>query len=74
MRGRQSTAMLRLAGVHELIASDEADYVAIASRLVRDRAWRDELAARIDAGRSLVFDRPEPVEAFAQLLCGAPDG
>lgn len=72
MRGRQSAAMLGVVGVRELIARDAGDYVAIASRLVRDRAWRDDLAARIRAGAPLLFDRPEPVEAFAELLAGAP--
>lgn len=71
MRGRQSAAMLGIVGAHELIARDAGDYVAIASRLVGDRAWRDDLAARIRAGTPLLFDRPEPVAAFAELLAGA---
>jgi CRISPR-associated protein Csy1 len=71
MRGRQSAAMLDMVGAPETIARDPDDYVAIASRLVRDRAWRDELAARIRAGAPLLFDRREPVEAFAELLAGA---
>lgn len=68
MRGRQSAAMLGIADAHELIAQDQADYVAIATRLIRDRAWQSELAARLRAGRSHIFNRPEPIEAFAQLL------
>jgi CRISPR-associated protein Csy1 len=71
MRGRQSAAMLGIVGAHELIARDVDDYVAIASRLVGDRVWRDDLAARIRAGAPLLFDRPEPVAAFAELLAGA---
>jgi CRISPR-associated protein Csy1 len=68
MRGRQSHTMLRMAGVPELVASDRADYVAIASRLARDAAWRGALAARIRDGRHLLFDTRAPIEAFAKLL------
>ena len=70
MRGRQSAAMLRLAGVPELIAEDLQDYVRIATRLVGDAAWRDELAVRLREGRSAIFDTAEPVKAFADWLAG----
>ena len=68
MRGRQSAAMLRLMGLEELIARDEDDYLAIALRLAGDPAWRAELAQRIAAGRSRVFDDPAPVAAFADAI------
>jgi len=68
MRGRQSAAMLRLAGAPEMIASDRDDYVRIATRAAGDAAWRKELAARIRDGRAAIFDTREPVEAFARLL------
>jgi predicted O-linked N-acetylglucosamine transferase (SPINDLY family) len=68
MRGRQSAAMLRIVGVPELVARDRDDYLRIASRLVDDPAWRTGLSARIREGRSRLFDTPEPVRAFADLL------
>jgi predicted O-linked N-acetylglucosamine transferase (SPINDLY family) len=68
MRGRQSAAMLRLAGAAELVASDPDDYVRIASRLVDDRPWRMSVAATIREGRGALFDTPAPVHAFAELL------
>jgi predicted O-linked N-acetylglucosamine transferase (SPINDLY family) len=68
MRGRQSAAMLRLAGAAELIACDADDYVRIASRLVDDAAWRASLAATIHDGRGALFETPVPVQAFAQML------
>src|SRR4029077_4640326 len=49
MRGRQSAGMLKLLGVPELIARDRGDYVAIATRLIADVAWRRELSERIRA-------------------------
>ncbi len=68
MRARQSAAMLALAGVPELVAADVDGYVAAAARLVHDRAWRDALAARLDAGAARVFDDDAPVRALADWL------
>jgi predicted O-linked N-acetylglucosamine transferase (SPINDLY family) len=68
MRGRQSAAMLRIAGAPELIARDRDDYLRIANRLVDDAPWRERVAAAIRDGRGALFDAPAPVEAFAALL------
>ena len=68
MRSRQSAAMLAQVGVPELVARDEADYVAIAARLASDRDWRDGISLRIDRGADRLFDDPAPVEAFAAAL------
>jgi predicted O-linked N-acetylglucosamine transferase (SPINDLY family) len=68
MRSRQSAAMLAQVGLPELVARDEADYVAIAARLASDRDWRDEVSRRIDLGADRLFDDPAPVEAFAAAL------
>ena len=70
MRGRQSAAILRLAGASELVAGDERDYVAIAARLVTDHAWREEMRTRLRAGRARVFDDPAPVAALGEALAG----
>jgi protein O-GlcNAc transferase len=68
MRGRQSAAMLALAGTPELIARGSDDYVRIASRLVEDAGWRKALASTIRDGHRALFDTKRPVEAFADLL------
>jgi protein O-GlcNAc transferase len=68
MRGRQSAAMLRQAGVPELVAHDRDEYVRIASRLLQDSACRHDLAARIRRGGERLFDTPAPVDAFAKVL------
>ncbi len=71
MRGRQSAAMLRLAGASELIATDPHDYVRIATRIVEDAGWRHAMAAGIREGAHALFDTPAPTRAFADFLAGA---
>ena len=70
MRGRQSAAMLRMAGVEELIAADSDDYVRIAGRLVLDPAWRAGVVAKLAAGSARLFDDQEPLGALAAFLRG----
>lgn len=67
MRARQSAAMLTLAGVPELVARDEDDYVRIAARLASDRAWAGALGERLIAAPG-VFDDAAPIEALAAWL------
>jgi len=68
MRSRQSAGMLATIGVGDTVARDADDYVALASRLVRDRAWRDAIAGRIVDARARLFDDPRPIEALADAL------
>jgi CRISPR-associated protein Csy1 len=68
MRGRQSAAMLRQLDVTDLIAGDGDDYVALASRLVRDAGWRKDLADAIAERQPRLFDTRAPVDAFMALL------
>lgn len=68
MRGRQSAGMLTLLGAPELVASDRADYLAIAARLAEDRAWRDGIAARITAAQPSLFDRSDAIDRLQVLL------
>lgn len=68
MRGRQTAAMLRLMGLEELIAADAQDYVRIALEIARDPARNAALREAIAARRAVLFDRPEPLEAFAAAL------
>jgi len=68
MRARQSAAMLRQAGVPELIARDPDEYVRIAAAAAGDRVAREDLAARLCAGRAQVFDDAAPIAALAEAL------
>jgi predicted O-linked N-acetylglucosamine transferase (SPINDLY family) len=61
-------AMLEQAGMPELIARDDEDYVRIAARLATDREWRDMLAARIRSGSERLFDDSAPIAALAAAL------
>jgi predicted O-linked N-acetylglucosamine transferase (SPINDLY family) len=66
--------MLRLAGLEDLVAKDEADYVRLAVGLARDRERRGEAVRRLREGAGRVFDDPAPVaalEAFLASLEGA---
>ena len=44
---RVGPAMLRMIGMHELIAGGVEEYMAIAHRLIHDDPWRDSLRVRI---------------------------
>jgi predicted O-linked N-acetylglucosamine transferase (SPINDLY family) len=72
MRGRQSAGMLDLLGVPELIAADRSAYLGLAARLAGDEVWRRELAARIGAAQSRLFDVSDAIDRL-QLLLQADD-
>jgi CRISPR-associated protein Csy1 len=68
MRGRQSTGMLRLMGLEELVARDSDDYVRLALSLGADRERLASLRACILAARGRLFDDPAPVAALSAFL------
>ncbi|HXS51825.1 MAG TPA: tetratricopeptide repeat protein [Usitatibacter sp.] len=68
MRGRQSQAMLRMVGAHELVAGSVDEYLAIAERLGRDAAERAAVSDRIRANLGELFERDEPVRALEAFL------
>ena len=68
MRGRQSAAMLRAVGVEELIVHDGREYVELATRIARDRAYRETLASRIRGGLPRLVGRSEPIDALGEAL------
>jgi predicted O-linked N-acetylglucosamine transferase (SPINDLY family) len=67
-RGRQTSAMLRMLGVDELIAVDEDDYVSKAVRLCDDAIQRSSLRERISQRSALLFDDSSAVGAFAAFI------
>ena len=42
-------AMLRRAGLHDLVTSSEDEYLGKTLRLIHDDAWREDLTARLQA-------------------------
>ena len=74
MRGRQTSAMLRLLEADELVASDIEDYVEIAIALCRDRVRREGLRVRLKENVERLFDSVEvmpALEAFFKRIAKA---
>ncbi len=68
MRGRQTRAMLGQAGVPELIATDRADYVTLATGIASDADRRAALRSRLAEGARAVFDQQAPITALGEAL------
>lgn len=68
MRGRQSAGMLTAMGLTELIAEDEAAYVALALRLAGDRAYRAHIVRRMAEAEGEIFGDARPIRALERLL------
>jgi CRISPR-associated protein Csy1 len=74
MRARQTSAMLAMLGLEELVAATREDYARIAVETATDLARNARLREAIAVRRGEVFDRPEPVEAFAEALLSMAAG
>lgn len=68
LRGRLASALYREMGLSELIAADEAAYVDMAVRLATDRAWRDEIGARLAEARAALLDDERAIRALEGLI------
>ena len=55
MRGRVSAGILRMMGMPETIAETLDDYVALAVRIAKDGAWRQELKSRVISDRQRLY-------------------
>lgn len=64
MRGRHSYAILKMLGVADTIAENEAEYIEIAVRLGRDKEWRDSIVERMIHRHSYLYDDKTCVEAL----------
>jgi predicted O-linked N-acetylglucosamine transferase (SPINDLY family) len=67
-RARQTSAMLRILGVEELIAADGPRYVELTLGLLADRERLAALRERIRGAAPRLFDARAPLAAFAQFL------
>lgn len=68
MRGRQTAAMLGMAGLPELVAASPEDYVRIAVEAARDPGQNAHLREQVLAGREALFERREPIAALEEAL------
>ncbi len=71
LRGRITYALYRQMGVEDLIATDVDDYVERAVRLANDRAWREEVRAKILASNDKIFENPAGVRDLESFLVEA---
>jgi predicted O-linked N-acetylglucosamine transferase (SPINDLY family) len=67
-RGRQTSAMLRMLELPELIATSEEDYIAKTVALIGNAPRREALREMIRARQSPLFDDDSAVRAFADFL------
>jgi predicted O-linked N-acetylglucosamine transferase (SPINDLY family) len=67
MRGRQSYAFLKIMGVTETIAKNEAEFIEIAVKLGRDSAWRDSLVQQMRQRHSYIYDDKLCIEALEEF-------
>lgn len=67
-RGRQTSAMLRLMGVEELITHSSDEYVARAVTLLRNRDLLARLQARIKTSSDILFEDDAALHAFEDFL------
>lgn len=70
-RGRQTAAMLNLVQLPQLVAADEAGYVAKAVALCADLAQRVELRQHLQQRREALFRNPAVLPALQDFLLGA---
>ncbi len=56
MRGRQSFAILRMLGVTDTAAQNEAEYIEIAVRLGLDRQWRQDISQRMSQRHDCLYE------------------
>ncbi|MBE9208034.1 glycosyl transferase family 1 [Nostoc sp. LEGE 06077] len=71
MRGRHSDSFLKMLGVTDTIAQNEAEYIDIAVKLGLDSTWRNNIAAQMSQRHHLLFDDQACVaslEAFYQQI------
>ncbi|MBW4636134.1 MAG: tetratricopeptide repeat protein [Iphinoe sp. HA4291-MV1] len=64
MRGRHSYAFLKMMGVTDTIAKNEAEYIEIAVRLGLDQEWRKSIVEHIKQQNSILYDDKTCVEAL----------
>ena len=68
LRGRQTMAMLDIAGLPELASLTDDDYVRSAVDLASNPGWQKEVKHRMATGNDTLFDDLGAVRAFEEML------
>ena len=74
MRGRVSAGILRMMGMPEAVAETVDDYVALAVRMGKDRAWRSEIKARVASDKHRLYRDHACIAALEDALDRAARG
>jgi predicted O-linked N-acetylglucosamine transferase (SPINDLY family) len=67
MRSRQSYGMLKIIGVTETIAQNEAEYIDIAVRLGRDHQWRKTIQEKIRQNTHLLYQNTHTIKKLEEF-------
>lgn len=67
MRGRQSYGMLKILGLTDTIAKDEAEYIDIAVKLGLDAEWRRNISQQISDRHANLYEDATCVKALEQF-------
>ncbi|WP_129608431.1 MULTISPECIES: glycosyltransferase family 41 protein [Rhodoplanes] len=68
LRGRLASGVLHRMGLSDLVATTPEAYVALAARLARDSAYRQDCRSRIAARRDVLFGDTAPLRALEQFF------
>ena len=68
MRGRHSSAMFRMIGAEEMIASSTGDYVTKLVRLGKEKAYREHCSQLFRSGRQGLYRDQSFIDAFDGFL------
>jgi predicted O-linked N-acetylglucosamine transferase (SPINDLY family) len=74
MRGRHTTAILKMMGVTDTIAETIDDYVAIAARLGREPQWRAAVKKQMAENKHRVYRDSKVTAALEDFLCRVARG
>jgi predicted O-linked N-acetylglucosamine transferase (SPINDLY family) len=68
LRGRLASGILKRLGLPELVLADEQAYVDAAVKLAADKAYRQQVARRMELARGALYEDPAPIRALEHLL------
>ena len=68
MRGRHSTAILKMMRVEETVTYTIDAYVSTATRLGRDMAWRVAIKNKVSAGKHRIYRDSSCIDALQEFL------
>lgn len=68
MRGRFASGILQRMGLSELVTHSNEEYVGLAVRLVRDKAFHHDIKKQMEARSHVLFEDVAPTAAFQEFL------